>query len=201
MPYLFDNLPLDMIHYEIFPYLDYNSRVTANLMLPLQDRARIPLNQHTAIHVAMYIGVARLGAYLKAVDKSVSSHARNRNVLKMYREFPKYYFMFQYHQNLRTVCLEKTREFSNPANTDYEGRSKHFKTTLIALCNKMLEDVEQKYPFIENIYIEKHDEWSAIRNSRHVIVDNSEQVNEYLERQRILQEHDEANDYYSSDED
>ena len=47
--HLFDELPTDMIYYEIFPYLDYNSRVIANLLLPRQDRLRRPLEKDVVI--------------------------------------------------------------------------------------------------------------------------------------------------------
>ena len=49
MPHLFDNLPTDIIYYEIFPFLDYDSRVTANLMLPRKDRIGHPLKKDAAL--------------------------------------------------------------------------------------------------------------------------------------------------------
>ena len=41
--YLFDNLPLDIIKYEIIPFLNYHERTAVNLCLPPQDRMSIPL--------------------------------------------------------------------------------------------------------------------------------------------------------------
>ena len=41
--YLFDNLPLEIIRYEIIPYLNYYERTAVNLCLPPQDRMSTPL--------------------------------------------------------------------------------------------------------------------------------------------------------------
>jgi hypothetical protein len=35
-----DNLPYQVIQYEIFPFLDYNSRINLNMCLPVWDRVR-----------------------------------------------------------------------------------------------------------------------------------------------------------------
>jgi len=200
MPNLLETFPLDIIHYEICPYLDYNTRVTLNLLLPYEDRMPTPLRKNAAIDFSLLIGSVVIKKHLNAVDRS-KGIARNRAILKLYREFPKYYFMLQYNTGFREVALEKSRQYTNPENPDYLQKTKYFKNTLIGLCKKMIEDVERDYPFIKHITTLRDDPWSAITNSTHVTVDNSEQVNEYLERQRILQQHDYANDYYSSDED
>ena len=41
--YLFDNLPLEIIRYEIIPYLNYYERMAVNISLPPQDRISTPL--------------------------------------------------------------------------------------------------------------------------------------------------------------
>lgn len=41
--YLFDNLPLEIIRYEIIPFLNYHERTAVNLCLPPQDRMSFPL--------------------------------------------------------------------------------------------------------------------------------------------------------------
>jgi hypothetical protein len=39
------NLPLEIVHHEFFPYLDYATRVTVNSLLPAHDRKRTPLKK------------------------------------------------------------------------------------------------------------------------------------------------------------
>lgn len=39
------SLPLDVIHYELFPFLDYSSRIAVNRILPSQERKRTPLKE------------------------------------------------------------------------------------------------------------------------------------------------------------
>ena len=43
--YLFDNLPFDIIRYEIIPHLNYYERMAVNISLPPQDRIRSPLQK------------------------------------------------------------------------------------------------------------------------------------------------------------
>ena len=174
--------------------------MTLNLLLPYEYRRPTSLRKHAALDVALLIAVGIVRTHLNAVDRS-KGLGRNRAILKFYREFPKYYFLLQYNTGFREAALEKSREYANPENPDYSIKSKYFKNTLVGLSKKMFEDVERDYPFIEHIRTLRGDSWSAITNSTHVTVDNSEQVNEYLEGKRILHQHDYANDYYTSDED
>ena len=39
------SLPLDVIHYELFPLLDYSSRIAVNRILPSQERKGTPLKE------------------------------------------------------------------------------------------------------------------------------------------------------------
>jgi hypothetical protein len=41
--YLFDNLPFEIIRYEIIPHLNYYERMAVNISLPPQDRLSFPL--------------------------------------------------------------------------------------------------------------------------------------------------------------
>jgi hypothetical protein len=43
--YIFDNLPLEVIRYNIIPFLDYTGRTSLNLSLPPQDRQGYPLQK------------------------------------------------------------------------------------------------------------------------------------------------------------
>lgn len=43
--YIFDNLPLDVIRYNIIPFLDYTGRTSLNISLPPQDRQGYPLRK------------------------------------------------------------------------------------------------------------------------------------------------------------
>jgi hypothetical protein len=44
--HLFDNLPLEIIKYNIIPFLEYEDRVIVNFLLPPQDRISHPLTQY-----------------------------------------------------------------------------------------------------------------------------------------------------------
>ena len=164
MPHLFDNLPLDMIQYEIFPYLDYDSRVTVNLMLPLVDRIRTPLKKDAAIQFNMTLSVPILAKYLRDVDtREKSGQQRNRAILKVYREIPKLFYVLEYNKKFREAVLERTQAFSDPSGHDYSNTTRHMKKTLPALCATVLDMATQR-PFIRSVSTSFQIGWSAITN-------------------------------------
>ena len=83
--YLFDNLPLEVILYEIFPNLDYDSRVTANAMLPPQDRQSKKLNPDIRIRLQFNLFMSKMSKYMRKIDKHRGIY-RNRVILAMYRD-------------------------------------------------------------------------------------------------------------------
>ena len=64
--YLFDNLPLEVIHHVIFPNLDYSSRVVANAMLPPQDRISKKLDEDKILRIQINISVRKLLKFLRS---------------------------------------------------------------------------------------------------------------------------------------
>lgn len=169
MPYLFDNLPLDMIQFEIFPYLDYDSRVTANLMLPPVDRVRTPLKKDAALQLAIAISEMILRKYLIKATV-LSGQQRNRATLKFYRELPKYFYILEYRAGFREAIIEKSIAFSNPDGEEYINTTTHMKKTLPGLCAIILDMAAQR-PFIRQV--EGHFTklgWAAVTNANPLIV-------------------------------
>ena len=158
MLYLFDNLPLDMIQYEIFPYLDYNSRVIANNMLPPQDKIRRPLKKNAALQFALQFATTKIRIALDKQTKS-KGNGRIRLTLQIWRN-PKYmYLLAQYKLSFRETVIHKAMEFMN-----LESHSKHVKREFHLLCSNAIKDMETKYPYIGecNVSYSKNNEWSAV---------------------------------------
>jgi hypothetical protein len=99
IPYLFDNLPLEIILYEIIPYLDYFSKNTVNCMLPPQDRMRTPINPEKILQLDIHIARNRLvrllmHSYKESDDSILTREISNYSVALQYNqlfreEFPK----------------------------------------------------------------------------------------------------------------
>ena len=162
MPHLFDNLPTDIIYYEIFPFLDYNSRVTANLMLPRKDRIRHPLKKDAALGFAISLSSAILLKAVNSVPTSTTKLSRCRKILNIYRNLvPKYIFLVEYSPRYREMMKLKCQDYINPAFEEYQTASPHLIKTMPVLCANILEMIEQS-PFKREVCISKHHSWTPI---------------------------------------
>ena len=162
MPYLLDNLPLDMIHYEIFPYLDYNSRVSANVMLPPQDRISVPLKKDCAIIFALHT-LAKKGVELTKIMKEPgNSLVISRRYMKFGRTIHEFFFACQYRLEIREAMVTLLTGFSNPDYEKYESLSPHVKKNLPPLAASQLETLQTKFPFIRDVTLIKKSQWTPI---------------------------------------
>jgi len=189
MQYLFDNLPLDMIQFEILPYLDYDSRVTANTMLPPVDRVKTPLKKDAALQFALTFSSTRICSYLNRLDK-VTGTARRRLILKIYREIPKHFHILEYSEKARKEILKKCLEFSDPNSDDYDGSTTHMRKELPKLCRAITE-MATKRPFIRNVETSVRLGWTAVLDAEPLRITNNDDLVRALSRtgKNILRTH------------
>ena len=162
--YLFDQLPTDMIYYEIFPYLDYNSRVTANLLLPLKDRLRTPLRKDAALEFAMRFGSTIIASLLKKQANAGNPIGRNRLTLKIWRTVPLFPEIFQYNQRFRGVIAAKAADFSELSSDELTHTTPYTCKELKRLCQAFLLSLETSYPYKRDLAASfPRENWSAVR--------------------------------------
>jgi hypothetical protein len=150
--YLFDNLPLEIIHREIFPNLDYSSRVLANAMLPPQDRISKKLDEDKILRIQIRMSVHKILNFLRSIVESMGFNnigQRNRRILKMVRCLLKEdTTVFKYNLEVRKAVIETTTRFL--LENQYEGTTRHMKKTLPPLCESLLKIIES-VPFVRHI--------------------------------------------------
>jgi hypothetical protein len=146
--HLFDELPTDMIYYEIFPFLDYNSRVTANLLLPKEDRLRTPLQKDAVAMLEMSLGKAAMGSLIKKQSRATNPISRNRLTLKIWRTVTLFPSLYQYNSKFREVVAAKAVEFSDPSMANYTHVSNYTRKELKKLCTNFLLSLETSHPYI-----------------------------------------------------
>jgi len=162
MPHLFDNLPTDIIYYEIFPFLDYDSRVTANLMLPYEDRIRHPLKKDAALGFAIRLSSTLLHKVVNSVATARTKLSRSRKVLQVYRTFvPKYIFLTEYSAKYREMMILKCKGYIDPTFEEYDTATPHIVKTLPGLCANILEMIEQR-PFKRAVADSRDESWAPI---------------------------------------
>jgi hypothetical protein len=170
MNYLFDNLPLDVIQYVMYPYLDYNSKVILNCMLPPQDRIRTPLKSGVGLSVIIKILAVRLSRKLIGFD-GLTPIGRARKFLNLIRNFDTYHLILQHCKRARESVMDVLRDFSNPASERYGSSSKYVRTTCSLLSLAQIEKIEKDVPYISEFQeIKCCDHWSAISSEKHKII-------------------------------
>ena len=161
--HLFDQLPTDMIYYEIFPYLDYNSRVTANLLLPRQDRLRTPLRKDAVLQFAMRLGSSFLVSLIRKQGTAQNRITRNRMSRKVWRTVPLFPELFQYNSGFREVMAAKAAEFSDPSVEDMDHVTAYTRKELKRLCEAFLLSLETSYPYKREVAASSpRENWSAV---------------------------------------
>ena len=157
---LFDQLPTDVIYYEIFPFLDYDSRVTANLLLPKKDRLGVPLRKLAVKEFSMLLGGTILKRMITKQPLTRNPIARNRLTLKIWRTLPNFPELFQHNTKFREMTILKIAEFTNPSLID-STVSRHTINTLQVLCKNLLLMLDTSCPYLHEIRIPSEN-WSAV---------------------------------------
>ena len=159
--HLFDQLPTDMIYYEIFPYLDYNSRVTANLLLPHKDRLGIPLRKDAVLELSMKMASQHLTSLIFKQRDAKSNLARNRLSLKIWRTLPLYPELVQYNSRFRAIIIQKSKNFSDPDLEHVLRISSYTRKELKKLCESFILSLETTFPFVRDVSMVSEG-WSAV---------------------------------------
>ena len=159
--HLFDQLPTDIIYYEIFPYLDYNSRVTANLLLPRKDRLSIPLRKDAVRELSMKMASDHLTSLIFKQRDARSNLTRNRLSLKIWRTLPLYPELVQYNSRFRAIVIEKSKEFSDPDLEHVLRISSYTRKELKKLCEGFILSLETTFPFVRDVSMVSEG-WSAV---------------------------------------
>lgn len=151
-----------MIHYEIFPYLDYDSRVTANALLPPQDRLAVPVRKDCILVFDLHLHASKGYHLTKSMGEPGSKLAISRRYMKFGRTVNELFFPCQYNSYLRDSMTNVLKNFANPDSPRYEVLSPYVKKSLPPLALKQLEALETKYPFIREVTLIRKKEWSPI---------------------------------------
>jgi hypothetical protein len=177
--YLLDNLPLDVIQYEIYPYLDYNSKVTMNSMLPPQDRIRAPLKKDHALSIFIHILAARLSSFITNFIHSANKLTRVRSMFKMYRNLHLLYPLIQHCKKMRDATIEKMIEMSDLEYEGYDRCTKYVRVNLSKLIRDELDNIHDSVPYLyeyKSMACNVH--WSAVDAGSAEIVEGLGQIPE-----------------------
>jgi hypothetical protein len=109
---VFDNLPLDVIKFEIFPYLNYQERINVNQCLPSHDRITRKMNKASIERHERDILIETIKKYLDNHDKPWFT--ADRQLVNMFLLFsilqkPRYFALIASHPVFRDCVILKIR--------------------------------------------------------------------------------------------
>ena len=159
--HLLDELPTDLIYYVIFPYLDYHSRVTANLLLHPEDRLRTPLRKGAVLEFSMKFSGSIVKKLVLKQNTATNPIARNRLTLKIWRTMRMFPELAQHCAKFRRVVIEKATDFINPNPDDATKVSAYTLKTLRGLCEHYLLLLETCYPYVGEVETPSGN-WTAV---------------------------------------
>jgi hypothetical protein len=180
MPTLFDRLPMDVIQYEIAPYLsnDYEARIILNQQVPPVERFSRPLNPDARIGVGMLLAIANLRPYSYPFKDPfyqlrTTLEERTNAMIKCYKLVRIHAMLFQYNRKMRDVILEKLRIYSDPSYADLSNLDPALKNEVITAASRALATIEGHFPYIREVSVKFDPSSRSPAGLTPDIVDNS----------------------------
>lgn len=145
------HVPQDVISIEIMSYLDYNSRISMNLVLPFEERVVKALRKDTLLAFSIKLSSCIIKKLLRKIEKTKNIRHRSTLLLKLWRTLPKHPHLFQHSIALRTITKVKILELTDRENPQAASYSYYTLRTLRTLCNEMYDLMETRYSYIGEV--------------------------------------------------
>lgn len=179
MPSKFDELPLEVIKYEILPFVanDYFARMGINSMLQPVERTSTPLRKTAAAELDMSFTLMSYKKKGLNVEGQLleTSAQRLERLIAIFNFNIKDPHFIKYYKNFRGVMTTKAEYYANPNINEYEVVSEDEKGHLILKATQILELLAKNPYLCEAHPSVGNDKWSPIDGVKpRMIVDNSE---------------------------
>ena len=178
MPSKFDELPLDVIKYEILPFVsnDYFARMGINSILQPVERTSTPLRKNAVAELEMTLTLMKYkkkGLYVEP-ELLEGCAQRVKLLLGIFDFNINDMRLIKYSKNFRDMLKKKAELFANPNINDYQFVSEDEKANVILKATQILE-VLAKNPYVcEADPSFRNETWSPIDGLKRRIIDNSD---------------------------
>jgi len=179
MPSKFDDLPLDVIKYEILPFVanDYFARMGINSMLQPVERTSTPLRKTAAAELDMAFTLMTYKKKGLHVEPELLEGCAQRLewLIAIFNFNINDLHFMKYAKEFREVMTKKAQYYANPDINEYSLVSEDEKARLTLKATQILE-VLAKNPYLYQARPSvKNEMWSPIDGVKpRMIVDNSE---------------------------
>jgi hypothetical protein len=151
MPNLFDKLPLDVIHYVILPFNDYDTRNALNMVLAPHERKSTPLAKDATIKFRLIQAYPWFQRGVTCFDNEKNADIRTKAIIEFIDILRKYSVILEYNKTYRNACINKFRSFVNLSTYKNMVIDPIIKNKLITEATSFLHDIENKYSYKYNV--------------------------------------------------
>jgi len=146
IPTVLDSLPIDVIKYNIFPLLDYQTKLNLNLCLPAWDRIRTRMPPESVIKHQKDYCVKMLTHALIRLDETDSEgkliYTGEKRIKKMARLLnlfhrDEYFYIYTHYASFRVVFMDKIDQMQEAAKIRDGLYSSECLDELISVCNSL----------------------------------------------------------------
>ena len=151
---VFDNLPLDVIKFEIFPFLNYHERLNLNLCLPPQDRIRRKMLKASIERHERIILVETIRSYLDLHENgtfTVSKQLENMIRLFILLQKPRYFVLIARHPAFRDCVIQKIRNLVEQLINLRTPVELGVRVKLASELKKLRNKIDTSGPYIPNM--------------------------------------------------
>jgi len=146
--HLFDELPLEVIREVIFPFLDFETKISVNRSLPIQDRiAKKMTRKFIEAHDGM-VSVNNFQSRLRCINaiRTVDTKTRNKRanmVIRMMEEFHtnRHVLLVRNSPNFTSTLINKLKEFVNEIG-HVLFLNAYYRKRLVDACKTALATIE-----------------------------------------------------------
>jgi len=147
----FDYLPTaDILHECIFPYLDYESRIQMNRVLPPIERYRTRFSKDEIVRHELYVVTAILKSKLNSIEticgstRTIRMRTKSQRLIQMLQlvEEKRTVIMMQHYPSFHKVIIDKLTSLSDPYSDDLRDASKYFRQKIVAYARVLLPRIQ-----------------------------------------------------------
>ncbi len=150
---VFDNLPLDIIKFEIFPSLNYQERLNLNLCLPPQDRISRKMLKASMERHERTILVLTIKRYLdehEQIAHNVDWQLSNMTRLFILLQKPRYFALIARQPGFRECVITKIRSLIEQLINLRQPVELGVRLKLASELKKLKDKIDTSGPYIAN---------------------------------------------------
>jgi hypothetical protein len=156
----------------LFPYLDYNTRIHLNIALPNNKRVHRKLNPNVIKQVELLFNFTKLKKGINDME-SLRGEPRLDAFLNYFQIIlPRNLLICQHDMKFREAVIKKLQHYNDHYCPEYINSDDSLMDSVMPLCKGLLYNILTKHPYLYTLKLPTTDEnWSPIDYSPEVTIE------------------------------